>query len=123
MKPKIITEIKKFLIEESIYTPKDEITLTLLETTYRQYNDSVKDVKKYGQTIQQTDSNGKVRTIINPSFKNQLNLQKELFKLIDSLYLTPKSRKSKKDDGKIDDNNPFLDMIKDISKVEKRYDK
>jgi len=115
---KIINDIRKYLIDENIYTPKDEITLLLLETTYSQYNESVKDVKKYGQTIQQTDSNGKVRTVINPAFKNQLEAQKQLFKLIDSLYLSPKSRKAKKEVIE-DKEDPFTLLLKDL-KVEKR---
>lgn len=116
---KMISDIKKYLIEENIYTSKDEITLLLLENTYTQYIIAVKDVKKNGQTIISIDYNKNQKTVINPSFKNQMDLQKELFKLIDSLYLSPKSRKTKK--VEIDESeNPFSKMIQDLVGVEKR---
>ena len=112
-KARIINNIRKFLIDEKIYTSKDEITLLLLENTYSQYVKAVREVKKSGQTVAQVDSNGKTRMVINPSFKNQLELQKELFKIIDSLYLSPKSRKTKKEIVEEKDN-PFVDMLKDL---------
>lgn len=115
----VINNIRKYLIEEEIYTSKDEITLIFLENTYSQYVAAYKDVKKNGQTILQTDSNGKVRTVINPSFKNQLDLLKQLKQLAESLYLNPKSRKTKKEHTDEKDN-PFLTMLKDINGVEKR---
>lgn len=120
---KIIKDIRNYLVDENIYTAKDEITLLLLETTYQQYIEAVKEVKKNGQTIKQIDSRKIERTIINPSFKNQLELQKQLFKLIDSLYLSPKSRRTKKDDEQYKKSeNPFEKMISDIASigVEKR---
>ena len=119
MKAKIITNIKKYLIEENIYSAKDEITLFLLENTYTQYIKAVKNVKKEGQTIVITDSNKNTRTVINPNFKSLMDLQKELFKIIDSLYLSPKSRRTKKD--YVDDKeNPFTDMLKSLNNIEKR---
>ena len=119
MRAKIITSIRKYLVDENIYTPKDEITLILLEVTYSEYQKAMKEVKRSGQTLQQIDSNGKVRTVINAAFKNQIVLQKELFKIIDSLYLSPKSRKTKKEftDEK---DNPFSELIKDMNNIEKR---
>ncbi len=114
MKSKLITDIRKYLIDETIYTPKDEITLVLLEHTYSQYQQSVKEVKKEGQVLNQTDSNGKIRKIVNPSFRNLLESQKQLFKLIDSLYLSPKSRKTKKETTE-EKENPFMEMLKDIT--------
>lgn len=111
---KIINDIRKYLVDENIYTSKDEITLILLENTYSQFCQAVKDVKKEGQTINVSDSNGKIKKVINPAFRNQMELQKELFKLIDSLYLSPKSRKTKKDIPE-DKENPFLDLLKDIT--------
>ena len=115
MRAKLISDIRKYLIDENIYTSKDEITLVLLENTYSQYVQATKDVKSEGQTTKQTDSNGKVRTIINPSFKNQMDLLKQLQKLIESLYLSPKSRKTKKENVE-EKENPFLEMLADISK-------
>lgn len=117
MKSKIITDIRKYLIDENIYTEKDEITLLLLENTYAQYQEAVKEVKKNGQTLIINDSSNNRKIVKNPSFSNQLELQKELFKLIDSLYLSPKSRKTKKDTTE-EKENPFQTMIKDL--VEKR---
>lgn len=114
-KAKIINDIRKYLVDEGIYTSKDELTLILLESTYSQFIQASKEVKKDGQTIKVADSNGKIKTTTNPAFRNQMELQKELFKLIDSLYLSPKSRKSKKDE-KPDEANPFMDMLKDIEK-------
>jgi len=119
MKPKIITDIRKYLIAENIYTEKDEITLLLLENTYSQYINAVKEVKANGQTVSYIDSNKNKKITRNPAFTNQLELQKELFKLIDSLYLSPKSRKTKKE--LVDETeNPLLTMIKDLNGVEKR---
>lgn len=113
-KYKRINDIRKYLIDENIYTPKDEITLFLLENTYSQFMRAVKDVNKNGDTIQVTDSSGKLKKVINPSFRNQMELHKELFKLIQELYLTPRSRKSKKDNVE-DKTNPFIEMLKDIN--------
>ena len=110
---KIILNIRKYLLDEEIYTPKDEMTLILLEITYSLFQAAVKDVKKNGQTITQTDSNKIQRTVINPAFRNQMELQKQLFKLIDSLYLSPKSRKTRKEP--ITDDNPFAEMLLDIA--------
>lgn len=118
MKPKIIKDIRKYLIDEEIYTEKDEITLVLLENTYNQYIQAVKDVKLNGQTMVIIDFNKNKKLVANPHFRNQLELQKELFKLIDALYLTPKSRKSKKE-NKEEKENPFLTMLKDITEVDK----
>jgi len=112
----IISDIRKYLIQENIYTSKDELTLILLENTYSQYSQAVKEVKAHGQTIDQSDFNGKVKKIINPAFRNQMELQKELFKLIDSLYLSPKSRKTKKETTE-EKENPFLEMLKDITET------
>ena len=119
MKPKIITDIRKYLIEENIYTSKDEITLLLLENTYNQYLIAVKDVKQNGQTLITYDYNKNMKVVSNPSFRNQLELQKELFKLIDALYLTPKSRKTKKE--VVDESeNPFVKMMSELNDIEKR---
>lgn len=115
---KIINNIRQYLVDENIYTPKDEITLQLLEITYSQFTQAVKDVKKNGQIMTIKDSRGNIKDIINPSFRNQLELQKQLFKLIDSLYLSPKSRKTRKEEAK-DSDNPFEEMMKDLT-TEKR---
>ena len=121
-KPNIIKDIRKFLIEENIYTSKDEITLMLLENTYAQYVIAVRDVKANGQTIATTDFKGNPKTIINPAFRNLMELQKELVKLIQELYLTPKSRKTKKETPENPINNPFVTMLMDINgdRIEKR---
>lgn len=118
-KAKIINDIRKYLVDEGIYTSKDELTLILLESTYSQFIQASKEVKKEGQTIKVADSNGKIKTTTNPAFRNQMELQKELFKLIDSLYLSPKSRKSKKDE-KPDEANPFMNLINEMNNIEKR---
>lgn len=118
IKPKIIKDVIKFLKDENIYTEKDNITIQLLQTTYMQYLDAVKEVEEHGQTITTLDFNKNKKTVINPSFKNQLLLQKELFKIIESLYLTPKSRKTKKDSVEKDDD-PFKKMLEDISNIPK----
>lgn len=112
----IINDIRKYLVKENIYTPKDEITLILLENTYTLYVHSVKEVKSQGQTIQQVDFKGRVRNVINPSFRNMLESQKQLFKLIDSLYLSPKSRKTKKETT-VDETDPFIEMLKNINET------
>jgi phage terminase small subunit len=114
----IINDIRKFLFQENIISSKDEMTLFLLETTYSQWVQAVKEVKSKGQTIVSTDFNGKPKVIVNPAFRNQMELQKQLFKLMDSLYLSPKSRKSKKEDNDVE--NPFITMMKEINEVEKR---
>ena len=114
---KIINDIKQFLVDEEIYTAKDEISLILLENTYNQYIIAYEEVKKNGQTIEQIDRYENKRVVINSSFMNYLQLQKELFKLIDSLYLSPKSRKSAKVEMK-EENNPFINLLKDINDLE-----
>lgn len=115
MKYKIIYDIRKYLVQESIYTEKDEITLILLENTYKEYLIAVKDVKDNGQTIITYDYNKNMKVVSNPAFRNLMELQKELFKIIDSLYLTPKSRKTKKEI--IDESeNPFIKMMNEIEK-------
>ena len=119
MRAKLISDIRKFLVEENIYTTKDELTLLLLENTYSQYVQAVKEVKSNGQTLTTTDSANKTKVVRNPAFSNQLELQKELFKLIDSLYLSPKSRKTKRDIVE-EKENPFVEMMKEVSEIEKR---
>lgn len=113
---KIIQEIRTYLMNEGLYTAKDEISLILLENTYVQYVKAYEDVKKNGSTIDVYDYNENVKTIINPSFRNYLELQKELFKIIDSLYLSPKSRKANKSniDTKEGDD-VFLKLMKTIN--------
>lgn len=115
-KPDIITSIRKYLIDENIYTQKDEITLMLLETTYSQYIIATKEVKEHGQTIEEIGYKGQKKTITNPSFKNQLDLQKQLFKLIQELYLTPKSRKNVKETN-VKEDNPFINLINEIKEI------
>lgn len=119
MKPKIIKQIKEYLVEENIYTEKDEITLMLLEVTYTNWLQAVKEVKLSGQTITYIDFNKNKKKVINPSFKIQLDLQKQLVNLIEQLYLTPKSRKTRKESVGTE-KNPLMEMLKDISKIEKR---
>jgi len=115
IKPKIIKDAIKYLKEEGIYTDKDELAIKLLENTYTQYLQAFKEVSDRGQVLVVLDFNQNKKIVVNPSFNNQMQLQKELFKLIDSLYLTPKSRKIKEDIGN-EDENPFLAMQKDIEK-------
>lgn len=122
MKIKIIDDIRKYLVDEGIYTAKDEISLILLENTYNQYVIAHKDVKKNGQTVEVVDSNKNYKMVVNASFKNYLELQKELFKLIDSLYLSPKSRKTTKQIEKVDNDNPFLKMMNDINNLDEIND-
>ncbi|NVN97651.1 P27 family phage terminase small subunit [Candidatus Nomurabacteria bacterium] len=114
---KIINDIRKYLVNEGIYTEKDEITLILLENTYNQYLQASKEVKESGQTLSTIDYNKNMKVVINPSFRNQLELQKELFKLIESLYLTPKSRKSKKEIVAVNEENPFIELMKEVNKT------
>ena len=114
--PTIIKNIIKYLKEENIYTEKDKMALMLLQTTYEQYLQAVKEVEERGQVIVVLDFNKNKKIIINPSFNNQMQLQKELFKLIDSLYLTPKSRKTKKEENEVEEN-PFAQMLREISNI------
>ena len=114
--PTIIKNIIKYLKEENIYTEKDKMALMLLQTTYEQYLQAVKEVEERGQVIVVLDFNKNKKIIINPSFNNQMQLQKELFKLIDSLYLTPKSRKTKKEESEVEEN-PFAQMLREISNI------
>lgn len=113
---KIIQEIRTYLMNEGLYTAKDEISLILLENTYVQYVKAYEDVKKNGSTLDVYDYNENVKTIINPSFRNYLELQKELFKIIDSLYLSPKSRKANKSNNDTKDGDDvFLKLMKTIN--------
>lgn len=116
-KCKRIVDIKKYLVDEGIYTDKDEITLELLEITYLQYKQATENIKKQGQTIEIIDSKLNKRTIVNPSFKIWNDLQKQLIKLIENLYLTPRSRKTEgtKEIGKKE--NPLLNLIKEIKEI------
>lgn len=109
---KMITNIRKYLKDENIYTDKDEMTLVLLENTYSQYIQAWKDVKKNGLTIEVSDSNGKIKRVANPSYRIQNELLKELQKLGDALYLTPKSRKTQKETTSKE--NPFIELMKNI---------
>ena len=118
MKVKIINEIKKYLFDEGIYTAKYEISLILLENTYNQYVIAYQDVKKNGQTVEIVDPKNNYKMVVNASFRNYLELQKELFKLIDSLYLSPKSRKTTKPVEKVDNDNPFIKMMNEISSID-----
>lgn len=117
-KENIIENIRKFLIEENLYTPKDELNLILLENTYNQYIKAYADVKRNGNTIIiKTYYGGQSeKKIQNPAFVNMLQLQKELFKLLDSLYLTPKSRQETKNKAENENENPLFKMLKDIEK-------
>lgn len=117
---KIINDIRRYLVDENIYTEKDEMSVLLLEIVYTQWINACKEVKKSGQTIQQVDRSGVLRTMQNPAFRIQMELLKQLTKLIDSLYLTPKSRKSSKIEHSDDKENPFKKMMMEISKVETR---
>jgi len=115
IKPKIIKDAIKYLKEEGIYTEKDELSIKLLENTYVQYLQAFKEVTDRGQVLVVLDFNQNKKIVVNPSFNNQMQLQKELLKLIETLYLTPKSRKTKEEAGS-DNDNPFLKMQKDIEK-------
>ena len=115
-KPKIIKDVIKTLREENILTDKDEMTLLLLENTYVQYTKAYAEVRDRGQTLVVLDYNKNKKVIINPAFTTQLQLQKELFKLVESLFLTPKSRKKDKEELELE--SPILNMFKDI--IEKR---
>jgi len=112
---KIISNIRKYLLEENIYTEKDELILILLENTYSDYLLAYKEVKQNGQTLKQKDYNKNLKVVPNPSFKNMMELRKELFRLIDALYLTPKSRRSN-NDAPSGVDSPFVDMMNDLNK-------
>ena len=55
MKYKIIEDIKTYLIQEKIYTEKDEMILVILENTYNDYLIASKDLKKNGLKIETID--------------------------------------------------------------------
>jgi P27 family predicted phage terminase small subunit len=90
----LIDDIREYLKSENLYKSKDEMTLTILGNTYEQYIQSCAVVKKMGMVLEQPDFNENIQYKINPYVNVQLELQKQLFKLIDSLYLNPKARQS-----------------------------
>jgi P27 family predicted phage terminase small subunit len=90
----LIDDIRDYLKTENLYKPKDEMTLTILGNTYEQYIAACAVVKKMGMVLEQPDFNENIQYKINPYVNVQLELQKQLFKLIDSLYLNPKARQS-----------------------------
>jgi P27 family predicted phage terminase small subunit len=90
----LIDGIREYLKTENLYKPKDEMTLTILGNTYEQYIAACAAVKKMGTVLEQLDFNENLQYKINPYVSVQLELQKQLFKLIDSLYLNPKARQS-----------------------------
>lgn len=113
----LINEIREYLKSENLYKSKDEMTLLILGNTYEQYIMICKEVNKMGMVLETLDYNENKQYKINPYVNVQLELQKQLFKLIDSLYLNPKSRqsiKTAKKESKV--KSPFNKMIENIGK-------
>jgi P27 family predicted phage terminase small subunit len=109
----LISEIRDYLQAENLYKSKDEMTLLILGNTYEQYLNACKEVNRMGTVLESLDFNENKQFKINPYVNVQLELQKQLFKLIDSLYLNPKSRQSiKTAKNNKKSSTPFEKMIK-----------
>lgn len=114
----LIKKIKQKLIEENLYNEKDEVTLQVLEDTYNQYIDAVKHVKKEGTVITSTNGNGISSQRLNPYYTVSLEQKKELQKLLDALFSTPKSRKAASTASTGD--NQLSNIINSLDEIDKR---
>lgn len=112
----MIDDIREYLKQENLYKSKDEMTLTILGNTFEQYTAACAAVKKMGTVLKTLDFNENEQFKINPYVNVQLELQKQLFKLIDSLYLNPKARQSIKTAKPVKKNTtPFEKMMQKVS--------
>lgn len=107
----MIDGIRDYLKQENLYKAKDEMTLTLLGNTYEQYTAACAKVKKDGIVIERYDYNENTQQRVNPYLIMQLELQKQLNKLTDSLYLNPKSRMSIKNVKPTKKNKSQMDKM------------
>lgn len=107
-KPAILNKLKKFLYENDLYSEKDEMALTLLESYYIQFLEARDEVTEKGQTIKIIDRYKNEKIMTNPAFNNQMKLGIEIRKTITDLF-------AKKNVSSQDSNNPFQAMLKDVT--------
>lgn len=105
--PKILKDFKNNLKTDNLFSEKDEFTFQTLEDIYLQYLQAKEEVDKNGQIVKIFDSNKKEKYVTNPSFRNQMELLKELNRMVKSL----KENKA----GSINPDSDFMNMLKDMN--------
>ena len=110
-----IKKLKEQLQERGILDSIDEMALTLIENTHRQYIEASNYLTENGSIIEVTTNSG-VITKAHPFVKIALDAQKELLKLLQEFGCTSSSRKKVKDSVVKEDSTPLAEFLK----VEKR---
>ena len=113
----LITDLRKLLQKDDLYSTKDELLLVMLGNAYDLYKDAIASCKLNGVASQYTSLSGVIVDKPTSSYTIMLEQSKEIFKYLTALYLTPASRKmlllAKQGKG----TNPFDELTKAMAKA------
>lgn len=100
--------IKDYLSSQELVNDSiNEITISLLVSTYEDYKEACKGIKENGLVQKHLTDNGFETIKPNPYVKIKIDCQIQILKMLQELGLTPKSKRLLQNKVESNDDNPI----------------